>query len=251
MSFGEGASPYLYEDKIFIQWDHEGDSHIYALDTKTGDEIWSKPRNVGTSWATPLVVEVNGKPQLIACATNSIISYDANTGDVIWTCAGLTDNDIPNPKYVDGILYAISGFRGNKGLAIDISKAKGDITGSDAIVWSIDSDCPYTPDNMILNGRMYFLRANNGELTCVDTKTGEVKYSKARLEGISDLYSSPTGVGDKIYIASDGICLVVKAGDTYELLSSNKLEDDFHASPVVVGNKLLLKGFHSLYCFEE
>jgi outer membrane protein assembly factor BamB len=241
----------LYKDKIYIQWDHEGDSHIYALDTKTGDEIWSKPRSVNTSWSTPLVVDINGKPQLIACASNSVISYDANSGDVIWTCQGLTDNVIPNPKYDDGILYVISGFRGNKAMAIDIANAKGDITGSETIIWSLDRDCPYTPDNMILNGRMYFLRANNGELTCVDAKTGEIKYSKARLEGISDLYSSPTGVGDKIYIASEGICLVVKAGDTFELLSSNKLDDDFHASPVIVGNKLLLKGFQSLYCFEE
>jgi len=251
MNFGEGSSPYLYKDKLFIQWDHEGDSYLYALDTKTGNEAWTKKRDVGTSWATPLVVEVNGKAQLIACATNSIISYDVNSGEIIWTCEGLTDNVIPNPKYADGILYAISGFRGNKALAIDIAKAKGDITGSDVILWSINSDCPYTPDNMILNGRMYFLRANNGELTCVDIKTGEVKYSKARLEGIRDLYSSPSGVGDKIYIAAENICLVIKAGDTYELLSSNKLDDNFRASPVIVGNKLILKGFHSLYCFEE
>lgn len=251
MNFGEGASPYLYNDKIFIQWDHEGDSYLYALNAKNGDELWTKKRDVSTSWSTPLVVEVNGKAQLIACATNSIISYDVNNGDVIWTCAGLTDNVIPNPKYVDGVLYAISGFRGNKGLAIDIAKAKGDITGTDAVLWSLDRDCPYTPDNMILNGRMYYLRANNGELTCVDIKTGEVKYSKARLEGISDLYSSPTGVDDKIYIVSDGVCLVIKAGDTYELLQSNKLDDDFHASPVIVGDKLLLRGFKSLYCFEE
>ena len=251
MNFGEGASPYLYKNKIFIQWDHEGDSYLYALDTKTGNEVWTKKRDVATSWSTPLVVEVNGKPQLIACATNSIISYDVNTGDVIWTGEGLTDNVIPNPKYDDGVLYVISGFRGNKAMAIDIAKAKGNITGTDAVLWTIDRDCPYTPDNMILNGRMYFMRANNGEFTCVDTKTGEVIYSKVRLEGISDLYSSPTGVGDKIYIVSDGICLVVKAGDTYELLSSNELDDDFHASPVIVGDKLLLRGFHSLYCFED
>ncbi len=104
---------------------------------------------------------------------------------------------------------------------------------------------------MLLNGRIYFLRANNGELTCLDAKTGAIKYSKARLEGIRDLYSSPSGVGDKIYIAAENICLIIKAGDTYELLSSNKLDDNFHASPVIVGNDLILKGFHSLYCFEE
>ncbi len=102
-----------------------------------------------------------------------------------------------------------------------------------------------------MGGRLYFLRANNGELTCLDAKTGEVKYSKERLEGISDLYSSPTEVDGKIYIVSENICLVLKVGDTFEVLASNKLEDDFHASPVIVGDNLILRGFNSLYCFEE
>lgn len=251
MSFGEGSSPYLYKDKIFIQWDHEGQSYLYVLDTKTGNEVWTDKRDEKTSWATPLVVEVNGKPQVITCASSLIRSYDAETGNIIWTCKGLTGNVIPNPKYANGILYAISGFRGNALLAIDLAKAKGDISGSNVILWTFNQDCPYTPDDMLLSGRLYFLRANNGELTCLDAKTGEVKYSKAKLEGIRELYSSPTGVGDKIYIAAENICLVIKAGDTYELLSSNKLNDNFRASPVIVGKKLLLKGFHSLYCFEE
>lgn len=251
MSFGEGSSPYLYNGRLFIQWDHEGDSHFYALDAKTGDLVWSDDRDEPSSWATPLVVEVNGKPQVISAATNLVRSYDFNSGDIIWSCTGLTRNVIPNPKFADGILYLSSGFRGNATMAIDINKASGDISGSDVILWEYNQDCPYTPDNLLMDGRLYFFRANNGELTCLDAKTGEVNYSKERLEGISDLYSSPSGVDDKIYIVSENICLVLKAGDNYEVLSSNALDDDFHASPVIVGNKLILRGFNSLYCFEE
>ncbi len=251
MSFGEGSSPYLYKDKIFIQWDHEGDSFIYALDTKTGNVVWSDSRDEGSSWATPLVLEVNGKPQVITCASNLIRSYDFDTGKIIWTCAGLTRNVIPNPKYADGILYAMSGYRGNALLAIDLAKAKGDISGSDVILWTYNQDTPYTPDALLMGGRLYILRANNPELTCLDAKTGEVKYSKVRLEGINDLYSSPTGVNDKIFIVDENLCLVIKAGDTYQLISTNKLDDSFQASPVIIGDKLLLRGFHSLYCFEE
>ena len=251
MSFGEGASPYLYNDKLFIQWDHQGDSYLYALDVKTGNEVWTDNRDEVTSWATPLVVEVNGTPQLVTSATNKVRSYNVNTGEIIWTCTGLTRNVIPNPKYADGILYVTSGFRGNALMAIDIARAKGDITGTDVILWTYNQDTPYTPDALLMDKRLYFLRANNGQLTCLDAKTGEVKYSKEKLEGISDLYSSPTGVGEKIYIVSENICVVVKAGDTFEILASNVLEDDFHASPVVIGNKLLLRGFKSLYCFEQ
>lgn len=251
MNFGEGSSPYLYKNRLFIQWDHEGDSYLYALDTKTGDIVWNDKRDEPTSWATPLVLEVNGKPQVITCATNKIRSYDFATGEIIWTCSGLTANVIPNPKYADGILYVSSGYRGNATMAIDLAKAKGDISGSDKILWSYDKDCPYTPDNLLMNGRLYFLRANNGELSCLNAKTGEVIYSKEKLEGIRDLYSSPTGIDNRIYIASQNICLVIKAGDTFEILSSNELQDNFRASPVIVGNNLILRGFNSLYCFSE
>ena len=251
MSFGEGESPYLYKDKLFIQWDHEGESFVVALNKKTGDEIWKQNRDEKTSWPTPLVVEVNGQPQLITVATNQVRSYDANTGEIIWTTTGMTRNCIPNPVYADGILYVMSGFRGSALQAIDIAKAKGDITGTPAILWTYNQDTPYTPNPMLMDGKLYFLRVNNGFLTALDAKTGSVLYSKEKLEGISDLYSSPTGGAGKIYIASENICLVIKAGEKFEMLSSNKLDDDFHASPVIVGKKLILRGFKSLYCFEE
>lgn len=85
----------------------------------------------------------------------------------------------------------------------------------------------------------------------LNKKTGVVMYAKQKLEGISDLYSSPTGGAGKIFIASENICLLIKAGEKFELLSANKIDDDFHASPVIAGNKLILRGIKSLYCFEE
>lgn len=251
MSFGEGSSPYLYQDKLFILWDHEGESFLFALDKKTGEEKWKAARDEGTSWATPLVVEVNGKAQVITSATNQIRSYDCNTGELIWSGSGLTRNVIPNPVYADGILYVMSGFRGNALQAIDLENAKGDITGTAAILWTYNQDTPYTPSPVLMDGKLYFLRANNGVMTCLNAKTGEVYYSKENLEGISTLFSSPTGVADRLYVVADKICLVVKAGEKFEMLASNELDDNFHASPVIVGNQLILRGFTSLYCFEE
>lgn len=251
MSFGEGSSPYLYKDKIFIQWDHQGDSFIAALNKKTGEEAWKVARDEISSWATPLAVEVNGKTQVITSATNKIRSYDFETGEIIWTSTGMTRNVIPNPVYADGILYAMSGFRGSMLQAIDLSKAKGDITGTDAILWTYEQDTPYTPSPLLMNGKLYFFRVNRADLTCLDAKTGEVVYAKEKLEGINDLFSSPSGVDNRIYVVSENICLVVSAGDKPEILSLNTLDDDFHASPVIVGDDLILRGFNSLYCFSK
>ena len=71
------------KNRLFIQWDHEGDSYVYALDTKTGEVAWSDERDEMTSWATPYVLEVNGKTQVITSATNNIRSYDFDTGEII------------------------------------------------------------------------------------------------------------------------------------------------------------------------
>ncbi len=77
---------------------------------------------------------MNGKLQVITAATTQVRGYDFNTGEIIWSCSGLTRNVIPNPKVADGILYVTSVFRGNPLMAIDLAKAKGDISGSDVIL---------------------------------------------------------------------------------------------------------------------
>ena len=248
-SFGEGSSPAISKDKVFIQWDHQGKSFIYALNKKTGEDAWKKEREEITSWATPLVVEINGKTQVITSATNKVRSYDSETGEIIWECTGMTRNVIPNPVYADGIVYLMSGFRGTALKAIDLKKANGDLTGSAAILWEYNQDTPYTPSPLLMDGKLYFLKNNNGILTCLDAKDGKVIYSNQKLNGITNIFSSPTGNKDKIYIAATGVVDVVKAGSNFELLSQNTLDDTFESSPIITGKDLILRGYKYLYSF--
>lgn len=250
-SFGEGSSPAIYKDKVYIQWDHQKKSYLYAVNKNTGKEAWTAEREEITSWATPLIVEVGGKTQLITSATNKVRSYDAETGEIIWECTGMTRNVIPNPMYADGILYLISGFRGNAIKAIDLAKAKGDITGTPAIIWEYNQDASYTPSGVLMDGLLYFLKGNNGIVTCLNAKDGKVMYSNQKLDGITNIFSSPTGNRDKIYVAGTNVVNVVKAGAEFSILAKNSLDDTFHASPVIVGNDLFLRGFKYLYCISE
>ncbi|MBN2088941.1 PQQ-binding-like beta-propeller repeat protein [candidate division KSB1 bacterium] len=94
-SFGEGSSPVLYQDKIFIQWDHEGADFLFALDKNSGKDIWKVERDERSSWSTPLIVEFQGKTQLVTSATNRVRSYDPATGKLLWECGGLTGIVIP------------------------------------------------------------------------------------------------------------------------------------------------------------
>jgi outer membrane protein assembly factor BamB len=151
--------------------------------------------------------------------------------------------------YDKGLLYVMSGYRGNALFAIDLARAKGNITDTDVIVWKYLQDTPYTPSPVLMDGRLYFLKANNGTLTCLDARDGRVIYSNQKIDGIVNIYSSPTGAGQHLFIASEGMVNVVDAGDTFRVAAQNLLDDNFHASPVAIGKDLYIRGFRSLYCF--
>jgi outer membrane protein assembly factor BamB len=143
----------------------------------------------------------------------------------------------------------MSGFRGSALLAIDLSKASGDLTDSDAIVWSYDQNTPYTPCPVLMDDKLYFLKLNNGYLTCLNALDGTEYYTNQKLYGIKNIFTSPLGVKDRIYITgTDGITCVVKHGNTFEVLAQNRLDDSFYASPVAIGDNLYLRGDKNLYC---
>lgn len=252
MNFGEGSSPVLYKDRLILLRDHEGPSFLHIMDKNTGEDILKISRDEISSWATPYIIEYDGNPQVITTATNRIRSYNPDTGEVIWECSGLTRNVIPTPVSADGIVYLMSGFRGSALLAVNLEKAKGDITNSDAIAWKYDKLTPYTPSPLLWDDKLYFLRVNNGLLSCLDAKDGGEYYTSQKLEDVQEMFASPVGVKDRIYFTgANGTFHVVRHGPEFELLSQNQLEDKFHASPVVIGNNLYLRGFRYLYCIAE
>ncbi len=246
LSFGEGASPVLRGQTLVIPWDHEGDSFIVALNKETGDELWRAERDEITSWTTPLVVEHEGTAQVVTSATRKVRSYDLSDGKLLWELTGMTNNTIPSPVSEDGIVYLTSGFRGSALMAVRLAEAKGDITGSEAILWGLDRDTPYVPSPLLYGGILYLLKGNTGILSAFNAKTGERHYQQ-RLEGLGNIYASPVGAGGRVYITDrEGNTVVVKAGPEPEVLATNSLEDGFDASMAVAGDEIYLRG-NSLY----
>ena len=251
MGFGEGSSPALHGDTLVVNWDHEGDSFIAAFDKSTGEERWRTPRDEQTTWSTPLIVEVDGVAQAIVSATDSVRGYDVATGKQVWESAGLTANVIPSPVTGHGMAYVMSGFRGSSLQAIRLGK-NGKLAGTDAIVWTYDRDTPYVPSPLLYGKRLYFLKSNNPMITCLDALTGAPRFSEERLEGIRGVYASIVGAGGSVYVVGrEGTAVVIKDSDRFQVLATNKLDEKFDASPVVVGNELYLRGQENLYCLAE
>ena len=250
-TFGEGSSLALHGDTIVVIWDNESEDFIAALDKKTGKTKWKQPREERTAWSTPLIVEHDGKKQIITTATGKVRSYDLETGKQLWEHAGLTRNTIPSPVAKDGIVYVMSGFQGTLLYAIKLGKT-GDLTDTDAVVWKHAKSTPYVPSPLLVNDRLYFTANNNEILSCFDAKSGKPHYEAERLEGVKGLYASPIAADGRVYIVGrNGVSAVLKESDKLEVLATNTLDEKFDASPVAVGKELFLRGHKTLYCIAE
>ena len=248
MSFGEGSSPALHGDTIVVNWDHEGEDFIVGLDAATGEERWRQPRDEDTSWSTPLVVEHEGRMQVVTAASSRIRSYDLATGKPLWQTGPLTANVIPTPVAGHGMVYAMSGFRGNALYAIRLGH-EGDLTGSEAIAWRYDKNTPYVPSPMLYGDRLYFFSGNTNVLTSLDARTGKPVIDAQRVEGLQGVYASPVGAADRIYLTGrNGAIAVIKHADKLEVLATNQLDERIDASPAIVGKDLFLRGQEHLYC---
>jgi outer membrane protein assembly factor BamB len=251
--FGEGSTPALYGDTLVIVWDQiGGPSFVVALDRRDGRELWRASRDEIDTWATPLVVEVGGRAQAIVPAMERVRSYDLETGEVVWESDGLTMNAIPSPVYHEGLVFLMSGFRGNDLKAIRLAGARGDIDGTGAIVWTFDRDTPYVPSPVLADGILYFLKSNSGILSAFDAMTGTPHYQNQRLASVPNVFASPVAAQGRVYIPGrEGTTVVIRSGPSFEVLATNTLDDGFDASPALVDDEIYLRGYRYLYSLSE
>jgi outer membrane protein assembly factor BamB len=252
--FGEGSSPALWGDTLVVNWDHEGDSFLVALDAATGKERWRAARpGEPTSWSTPRIVTDLGRPQVVVAATGRSRGYDLETGEEIWSATGMTANTIPSPVYRDGVVYLTSGFRGNALQAIDLRRARGPVNDTEAMLWTHDLHTPYVPSAVLTDaGRLYFLKHVQNILSCLDAATGKVLYTEQRLEGIDGAWASPVAAAGRVYVAGrNGTTVVLEDGPEFKVLARNGLDDGFDASPAIAGDTIYLRGRRHLYALQR
>jgi outer membrane protein assembly factor BamB len=251
LQFGEGAPTVLDGDALYLKFDQEEGAYLAAIDKNSGNELWRANRDEQSSWSPPLAVAHGGRKELVVSASNRTRSYDPATGKVIWECAGLGSNVIPAPVLVGDTVIVMSGHRAPNLLAIRLGRT-GDLTGTDAIAWTNDRGNSYTPSPVLHDNKLYFV-TDNGMLSCLNARTGEVHYRQQRLPKPYNFKSSPVGVNGKLYLATEnGDVVVVKMGEKYEVLATNTLGDDmFIATPAIAGGSLYLRGQNTLYCIRQ
>ena len=249
---GEGASPLLHDETVVVNWDHEGASVIVALAKRTGEELWRQPRDEVTSWATPIVVTHDGQAQVVVSGTRRVRGYDLKTGAVIWEAGGLPGNIVASPVGADGMVFAAGSYEKQTLLAIRLTGAKGELTGTQQIAWQKNRSTPYVPSPLLYDGWLYYLRHYQGVLSRVNAKTGDEPSGPFRLGSVFNIYSSPVAAAGRIYVTDrNGKTLVMSNDAEPKALMLNKLDDRFSASAALVGDAIFLRGEKFLYCIGE
>jgi len=258
--WGTAASPVLQGGRLFLVNDNEDKAELLALDAKTGRELWRVDRDEKSNWSTPFVWENSERTELITTGTRAVRSHDLE-GHPLWSLRGMSSIAIPTPCAGDGLLFVSSGYVGDKfrplyairpGATGDISLPPG-ATNNAFIAWSDPVGGPYNPSPLFYEGRLYVLY-DRGLVSCVDVKSGRLLYDRERLPDGFAFTASPWAYNGRVYcLNEDGVCYVLRAGDRFEVLHTNRLsEDDMcMATPALAGDRLLIRTATRLYCLRK
>lgn len=256
---GPGSSPILFGDFLVIHYDGYDHQYVVALNKRTGETVWKSDRNVdyGTNngdfmkaYATPLVIDVRGKLQLISPTSKAVLAYDPLTGEEIWKVRYRGFSTANRPLYGNGMLYVNTGFSKAQLYAIR-PDGQGDVTDSH-VVWIASKSVPSNPSQLLVDD-LIFMVHDGGVATCLDALTGDIIWRK-RIQG--KYSSSPLYADGRIYFMShEGKTTVIAPSREYQVLAVNYLgdepDDGFRASPAAVGRALYLRTKTHLYRIEK
>ena len=249
---GEGSSPALHDNTLIVNWDHEERSFLIALDKATGQQLWRRDRAEVTSWSSPLIVNHGDVAQVVVCGTDRVRGYDLASGSVIWQCGGLSANIVATPVAAGGILYVGSSYEKRALMAIRISGAQGDVTGSDQVLWLRTRGTPYVPSPLLYGESLYFLTHYQNVMTRIEAETGIDDPGAFRLGPLGNIYASPVGAADRVYVTDlDGVTLVLTHAEIPRTIAVNRLGEQVSASAAIAGTELFLRGDKHLFCIAE
>jgi len=256
---GAASSPILYKDLLILHIEGTDVQYLIALDKRTGKTIWKtdRPKEIymkaepvyRKAYCTPIVVDINGKDQLISNGAQLCIAYEPETGKEIWQVFYGDDSTVSMPLSYGGLVFVNSGWMFPKGgafycrlLAVDPT-GTGDVTKTH-VPWETGTDVPQISTPVIVDSLIYMVH-ERGDLTCLNARDGAVIW-KTKLKdqfNASVLYAS-----GNIYLFSvKGKAYVIKPGLTFQLIAENQLDGMIKATPAIVRDNIILRTDKFLY----
>jgi outer membrane protein assembly factor BamB len=242
---GSGGSPALYHDLLIVNCDGGDEAFVAALDTRTGKIRWKAPRRqpFDQAYSTPLVIRVGDRDEVISIGAFRATAYDPSTGKEIWRVEYPDGfSNVPRPVYAHGLVYIATGFNQPSLLAVR-ADGQGDITKT-KVAWTLRRAAPLTPSPIVVGEDLYTIN-DSGIASCLDAKTGEVRWQQ-RLGG--SYSASPVYADGRIYFLSeDGTTTVIEPGAVPRVIARNQLEGATLASIAIADRSIFIRTVSHLY----
>jgi hypothetical protein len=255
---GLAVSPILYRDKLIMPFDGNGPADpvnigfriawdgafLVALDKRTGQELWRAKRGLSRqAHVTPMVIQVNGRPQLVSGAGDVVQGFDPDGGQRLWTVRSPGEGVVPSIVYGEGLVFTSSGY-GSPAIRAIRPDGREDVTATH-VAWESRANVPLMPSFVYADGLLFCIK-ESGVATCLDARTGQVVWQE-RLGGTYG--ASPLLAESRLYcLAEDGTTTVIAAGKQFQQLARNPLEGPCKASPAISGGRIFIRSQSALFC---
>jgi outer membrane protein assembly factor BamB len=246
---GYGSSPMLYKDLAIVSADNKGGGAIAALKRKTGQIAWKLDRPKKPNYASPIVLRVAGKDQLLFTGCDFVTSLNPLTGGEYWQIEGATTECVTTTVTDGKHIFTSGGYPKNHIAAVAAD-------GAGKVVWE-NTTRAYVPSMLQQNGYLYAV-LDAGIAICLSSSTGEETW-KSRLAGTFS--GSPVLVGDRLYATNEeGTTFVLKVSPQgSERLATNRLGEGVFATPTICGGRIYQRVSHKedgkrqeyLYCLGQ
>lgn len=237
--YGHSSSLLVWDNKLVVQYDTNSKGRMLALNTTNGETIWDVKRPVHISWASPAIIEVDGKMQVITTSDPFVSGHDLESGAELWKVEAMMGEVAPSIAYEDGLVFATNEYA----RLIAVKPESGA-----AFTWENDEYLAEVASPVAYGGLLY-VATSYGVLVCYDTKTGEKQWEKEFNDGF---YSSPMIADGKLYIIdTGGVTHILKADRTGTVIGEPILGEGGFALPVFADGVIYLRGNRHLYCIGQ
>jgi outer membrane protein assembly factor BamB len=273
-----GASPTLYQEKLFIEvlqrnepvhgrgrTDGPIDSYLLALDPTTGKELWKHVRPSDAkmesheAYSTPIPFEHNGRTELLIAGGDAITGHDPRTGDELWRWSTWNPTFIthwrlvPSPVAGGGVVLVCA----PKGSPVYAFKAGAKGKQEDSVIAWKSSEREVSSDvatPLFYKGRFYILKGESprAAISRVEPATGKVEWT-GQLDTRIKIECSPTAADGKIYFQNfRGEVFVVAAAEEFKLLGTIPMgdegDDQLRSCIAISQGELFIRTGHKIYC---
>jgi outer membrane protein assembly factor BamB len=246
---GFGSSPIVVDDLVILSNDQESDSHLFAVEARTGKLRWKLPRAENHSnYSTPCVyTPPGGKPQIVVVSWRlGATGVDLATGSQLWQLplfAQKAERAIGSPSTSGELVIVNCAF--TAGPKHTVMLKPGPQPGTVVEAWRLEKSVPHIPSPLLVGNRA-FLWSDQGIVICAELETGKVLYEE-RAPG--EFMGSPVCVGDKLFaVDKRGTLVAVAAADKFAVLGTLALGEPCQSTPAVADGRLFVRTWETLHC---